>query len=250
MATEKKLKIFIVYHKHIFFEHYEKDEKFSEDIYTFCKIDRLPNAYDMQNMIDVNEFSNFVQLESQYNEYQAIYNIYKNPDIWKDLDYIGFSQYDKPHLFRVGGGHNVTEKILDNLDPETHISLESYPFMVDFNQHILMDEEKPDILVGRGKNVYFGILEDYNAFYGTNYSLVDLQSKNINLVSSFVLPAKTFENIMPFIANVIESGKLNKFDAERRNRVQAGFLERYMGVAIIFENLKQVDLTTEHFNQK
>ncbi len=56
---------------------------------------------------------------------------------------------------------------------------------------------------------------------------------------------------MKFISSIIESGKLNKYDPARRFRLQAGLLERYMGVAILFENIPHsINLTTEHFNMK
>jgi len=251
MTEEKpKLKIFIAFHNNIFFEHYEKDLLFSKDYYTFCKIDKLPNNYfHLSNVIDVNQFPNFVDIGSDYGEYQGIYNIYKNPEIWKDLLYFGYSQYDKSHVRVETGETNITEQILNNLDEKNHISLETHYFAIDYNQKIMMDDEYPTKLVGNGVNVYNRIIKEYNEYYNTNHTLDKFFNKKINLCTSFIIPIKIFEKIMIWISFIIESGKLTKFFPASRVH-GAGLLERFFGVALILENLNFIDVNILHLSKK
>jgi len=244
-----KWKVFIVFHQLIYDDIYGGDGLFGKENYTFLKVgeQNCPVNYEY---IDIRYFSNYTPLGKYYAESEAIYNVYKNPELWQDLSHIGFSQYDKPHKLKNQEKYNITELIINNLSPQNHISFETYTMQTDFNQHIMMDEDRPNELTGNGKNCYYGIIHDYNEFHGTVFCLGDIIKKNINLCSSFLLPVKNFDNIMKFISHIIESKKLDQFDTFHQHRIQGGLLERYIGVAIILENLNLIDLTTEHYNLK
>ena len=244
-----KLRIFIVYHDKIFHENYTKDTLFDLNLYTFLKVGDN-EKHDDSFHVHIKQLETYIPLGKHYAEAEAIYNIYKNPEMYENLDFIGFSQYDKPHQFRNKDGFNVTEEILNNLAPNTHISLESYLFEVDLAQQIMMDEAYPNQLTGYGRNAYVGILTEYNQFFKTHYSFDDLMGKEINLCSSYILPVANWLNVMKFISEVIESKRLDKFDTERKYRLQGGLLERYFGVAIMLEGLKSINLTIEHISQK
>ena len=243
----KKFKIYIVFHDKIFEENYHADKLFSSEYYTILKSGNKENRYiNNENVLDSKTLPIYNDLPVWYSEFNAIYNIFKNPESYKDLDYIGFSQYDKPLL------HNTTSEIqrIIAINDCQHISLESHSLYKDFNQWILMDENKPNILTGVGKNCYYGIIDDYNDFFGTNYFIHEYFGKMINLVSSFLIPVRNFENIMSFISYIIESKKLDIFDTEHKYKLQGGLLERYLGVSLLFEKLEFNNLTIPHLIQK
>lgn len=245
-----KWKVFIVYHKTLYPNEcfYLKDEKWNSEHWTGVKVGDRENP--MPNNIEIKKLPNYKYLGAHYAEAEAIYNLYKNPETYAGLDYIGFTQYDKPNKLKGQEVYNITELITENLSPENHISFETFTMAQDFGQNILMDDMFPDRLNGEGKNAYLGIIDDYNKFHGTEYSLSNTLGRKINLCSSFLVPVINFEKIMKFISHIIESGKLDKYDSKRVNRIQGGLLERYFGIALMFEDLKLIDLSTEHINLK
>jgi hypothetical protein len=244
-----KWKVFIIFHKSLFFDNYASDTNFNSENYTFLKVgDAEPDT--LLAFKDIKEIGNYTALGKWYAESEAIYNLYKNPNFYSTLDYIGFSQYDKPHIALKNGSTNITQQVKDILKTQGshHISLETYSLSLDYDQNIMMDDDFPDQLTGSGKNCYLGILEDYNYYHQTQHNLAEISL--INLCSSFIISVTVFDKIMKFIAFIIESKKLDRYDSLRKHRIQGGLLERYIGLALAFEDVKFHDLSIGHLNQK
>jgi len=191
-------------------------------------------------IINLYDFKDFHSIGKWYTESEVMYNIFKNKYLYENEDFIGFSQHD------IDTSEITKDKLIEFFKTQNHINFQPYNFETDFNQKILMDEKKPNTLRGKGKNVYFSILEDYNEFYKTQYIIKNLENKELNLCSTFIITKNLFENMMVFTSKIIESRKLDHFDTERKNRIQGGFLERYYGVWLAFANTTNYSLPLVH----
>lgn len=251
-----KWKIYIVSHKEIFDDMYIGDPLFNNENYIFLNVGpnkKLENGSKYQ-CINQNKLIGFEPLGKWWAESEGIYNIWKS-GIYKDLDYIGFLQYDKEFclvkrtLFRKNRT-NITErinKVLQKCGKKGHISLETHDIVWDYNQRILADVNKPNTLQGEGYNCYYYILDDYNTYFGTKYTIEDvLKQKKINLCSCFLVDIETFEKMMGFWDYVVRSRRLEQFDTEHKYRIQGGLAERYYGIFLALEQMDMEDISIVH----
>jgi len=239
----KKYGLFVVFHHELKREYYHPSLL---NNYIFVNVNpknEAVAAYQDYKIINQYEFRDFHSLGKWYTESEVIYNIYKNPYLTDDLDYVVFLQHD------IDSSILTAEKIDKLLEEYEHINLQPYSFTGDYNQKILMDERQPDKTNGSGVNCYEEIVKDYNSFYKTSHKVSDLEGKTMNLCASFVLPKTEFNRMMAFVSSIIESGKLDKFDTKHLNRMQGGYLERYYGVWLAFRELPCTTLgLVHHFN--
>jgi len=219
--------IYIINHGPIYPENYSKDLFFSEKNWKFFNINDNKLCY--------------INLGKWWAESEAIYNIYKS-GIYKQYDYVGFIHYD----FKLdhNGDYLITRLINNAINNFNFISFSTYNFSNDYNQHIMMDEEQPNQLVGKGKNCYENIVKYYNEFFKKNISINDIWHKKINLCSSFLTRKDIFEDLMSFISYIIESNILDKFDTEHKFRLQGGMIERF--IAVYSSQLNIYDLNLKH----
>lgn len=254
---------------------YVNDPEFDNTHYTFLKLGHHKLKYNSDKgykIINEQDYPFFLDLP-HYAELTGLYCIYKNK-LYQDLDYIGFSHYDKEHRLIGDGTHNhikqlellrleaeykqriipssktnLTELIKAEMamQKDILISLESHDAQKIYDQNVVMDEDNPDMFVGDGINSIDRILYDYNLFFGTEYTWHDLKKCNyITMCDCFVAPVWLFEKMMTFICPIIESGILDRFDTKRKHRLQGGLLERYVAVFFALENIEKVDLSTVH----
>jgi hypothetical protein len=238
---KKKCKLFVVFHQTLQSSYYA-DELL--DDYIFVNVNPkndLSLVNEKYEIVNQYELGKFYSLGKWYTESEVIYNVYKNEYLYEDLKYIGFLQHDIDSS--ILNGSNITE-LTDKYD---HINFQPYLFQTDYNQQILMDINHPNRRSGKGVNCYDVILKDYNEYYGTNFTIDSLYGKTINLCASFVLTRDLFVEMMKFISSIIESGKLDHFDQERRYRIQGGYLERYYALWIALKELTAVELKLNHF---
>jgi hypothetical protein len=128
-----------------------------------------------------------------------------------------------------------------------HVSLESHDFQKIYDQHVLMDDDKPDAFIGEGVNCIDRILDDYNSFFQTHFTLQDISRDGfITMCDCFITPISIFDKLMSFITPIMESGKLDRYDTQRLHRLQGGLLERYVAVFFTLENMAKVDLSIVH----
>ncbi len=239
-----KYKLFVVFHNQLVLEYYDKS---LINDYVFVNVN--PNnphiaEYKDFNIINQYELKKFHSLGKWYTESEVIYNVYKNPYLYEDLDYIGFLQYD---IVSTPLRKNLIDPILAE---HNHINFEPHLFQDDYTQNILMDIRFPNQLTGKGVNCYDAIIDDYNKYYHNCFTKDILYDKQINLCSSFVLSKGLFVEMMQFISGVIESGKLNKFDVNHNYRIQGGFLERYYAVWLVLKETQPYILKLIHLYEE
>lgn len=274
----KAWKVFIFCHNVIWDEMYEGDPGFSPKNYTFLK---LGNHYLHRNIskdYKVIAESDFpISWPSPfYAEITGMYCVYKN-NLHRGLDYVGFSHYDKEHrLIGSGGKPNIKElealRIQSDMKQQkldrptnitalineklafhcpVHVSLESHDFKKIYSQRVLMDESQPDAFVGDGINCIDRILDEYNSFFRTSYTLTDVAKDGfLNMCDCFITPVPLFEKLMSFLVPIIETRKLDFYDSTRSHRLQGGLLERYVAVFFALEEIEKIDLSIVHHYSK
>ncbi len=259
---KKNWRVYIVAHDRIYDEMYEGDNGFNNDNYVFLNVgnkETLGNS-EKYRVINQKDLDNYVSLGIWWAESEGIYNIWRS-GIYKELDFIGFSQYDKEHRLRdkkfpAYRNTNITEQIDKYLrgKQKAHISLETYGTKWAYDQWTLADESQPEKvedLSGNGVNCYEYIANDYNAFFGTNITVEDfLRRKYINLCSSFVIDVPSFEKMLGFWDHIVQSGKLMQFDKAHKYRMQGSLAERYFGFFLTLEYEKIKDLSIIHYGRK
>jgi len=246
--------IFVITHGPILEKYYKKDSGFSKLNYTFFNVSDSKiynkNKYSIINKSDV---VNFVHLGKQYAEGEAIYNVYKN-NLHKDYDNIGFIHWDYELINENSNKHNITDQINNIIETgvvaeKGFISFSSFDFISEFNQKIMMDENRPNELTGNGKNCYETIISEYNEYFNKDISINSLTGKEICLCSAFLCSKHNFESLMKFYCYIVEKGDLNKFDKEKRFRFPGGMLERYIGIFFSEFNIIKLPLK-HHFKNK
>lgn len=253
-GNDVKWKVYIVGHKKIHDVLMAGDDKFNNENYCFLNVgqlDKLENS-DQYCCLNQKDLPNYLPMGKYWAESEGIYNIWRS-GIYKDLDYIGFLHYDiefrLEKKFHIGKKTNITERIERYIcgKEKAHISFATFNPKQDYNQKIMADATRPNELTGDGKNCYDYIIEDYNTYFGTDYTLDDFfQHKYINLCSCFLIDVQTFDKMMGFFDWVVSSHKLDIFDTEHKYRLQGGLAERYFGVFLLFEYDKMRDLFLVH----
>jgi len=225
-----KWKIFIITHGPIIDDYYKNDPLFSNEHYQFFNVSDIPITHEKFAILNKSDLSDFIHLGKWYAEAEAIYNIYKC-NLYQEYDYIGFIHWDfelrseNPLIdYRVT---ETIERLIDQKDK--FISFSTFDFWEDYSQHMMMDLNFTNQLVGEGKNCYETIVEDYNRHFDALISVEYLMTKRINLCSSFMCEITVFKELMNYYCFIIESKKLDKFDTDHAYRFQGGMLERYIG---------------------
>lgn len=274
MKPMKPWKVFIFCHNVIRDDMYEKDPGFSADHFEFLKLGRHDLLYNPAKGYRISSELDFpVHLDApHYAELTGMYCVYRNR-LHDGLEYVGFSHYDKEHRLigsggavdisaleavrqraevkrrKVDGPTDITARIQAQVDSPSpvHVSLECHDFGKIYGQRVLMDDRQPDAFVGEGVNCIDRILEEYNGFFGTRYTLEDVSRDGfLTMCDCFVTPVDRFEKLMSFLTPVIENRGLDIYDTGRRHRLQGGLLERYVAVFFALEKIDKVDMTIVH----
>ncbi len=269
-----KWKIFIMCHNSIWDDMYSGDKDFSPQNYSFLKLGPSDLDFSKNRGYHIlNEFDLPIHIrDTHYAELTGLYAIYKN-GLHCDLDFIGFSHYDKEHRLigrsqdtnidklestrlhveeskEANGPTDITNRIETYLqeNPEgVHISLEAHDFQKIYSQKVMMDQGDPDGFVGDGVNCFDAILDDYNSHFGTTFTMPDVAADGyLTMCDCFVTSISIFEKLMKFLVPIIESRRLDIFDSKRQHRLQGGLLERYVAVFFALEKIKKIEMSTFH----
>lgn len=236
--TPLSYRFFVVFHHEITPTYYH------ESIIEHCVFVNVNPAnkskYPCIKTINLFDFEHFTPLGKWYTESEVIYNVFKNPTLWNDVDFIGFLQYD------VDSSALRHQTLLNILQTTEGIIFNPHTFEQDYHQKILMDESRPNLLQGKGINCYDVLFEDFNRAYDTHHKPQDWLENTIGLCSCFVVKKSIFENLMAFISPIIESKKLDKFDTQHQHRIQGGFLERYYAVWFLLKGLSLFSFSLPH----
>jgi len=238
---------------------YARDPLWSPDNYSFLNVGTGsltgPSSFQVIQQLDL---PNARSLGKHWAESEGVYNIYRS-GLHRDYDFVGFLQYDKELRLRrrrlgiLPGASNITARANAALawKDRWHVSFETHGTTWDFNQRIMADESRPETLVGDGRNCYFVILDDYNEYFGTSFTIDDILVRpRINLCSCFLIDTKSFDKMMGFFGWVVDSGHLEMLDPQRRHRLQGGLAERYFGIFLLLEYSSFTDLDLHHRNLK
>lgn len=248
--ASKKWTVYITTHKNIFPELYSKDSNFNSSNYKFINISSNPLKITNQlfHVINLPKEPGYIPMGDYYYDSRVIYNIYKNQRFYEGLDFIGFLHYDFEFKLPDGSG-NVTKKINKYLRDKTkaHISFSTHNIQMIYNQRILADEKQPNTLSGSGYNCIDYILNDYNNYFHTSYTLNDLYQKHdVNMCSCFLIDVHRFIKMMKFISSIIESKKLKVFDRQHILKIHGHLLERYFGVFLMLKYDQFLNLPLPH----
>lgn len=235
-------KIFVTFFQNLYDDHYTPDDSFDRGHFTFVKVnDRYPLALEENRLpydIFVEHDFEVYRPELQANGYcenSVIYHLYKN-GVHRSYDYVGFIEYD--HVLPPDFTRTIGKK-LEEAKAETIFSFNRFSYRQLFDQAIMLNPHRREKVTGRPAskwNCINVILEDYNDFFGTDYGLDRLVAKDCFPICHCVLmPSRIFEKIMPFHTRIMESGKVEGY--HRHNwRAPAGFMERYLAVALALED--------------
>lgn len=248
---EKRWKIIIVSHEKIIPEFYQNDTLFPKSNFEILNVgehDHINNCGDFR-VINQYDIPNARNLGKSWAESEGLLNYWYSGE-WKQLDYVGFIHYDLEwkldERVKKIKRTNITKRINSYLSGKdtAHISFESHIFEWDLKQRILADVSQPDLDIGEGVNCYTYILDDYNTFFGTHYTVDDLKkSKKINLCSCFLIDVNHFDEMMSWFEYVVNKGELLVFTCSRK---QGSLAERYFGVYMSLAYDKALDLSLIH----
>ena len=249
----KRWKIFVTFFKKLYDDHYTADNSLNLKNFTFVKVN---DEYEMElssNKLDYDVFFEHefkiynAELQKKgYHQNSVLYHLYKN-NSHKEYDYIGFIEYD--HVL-INEFCQIIQTTLDNTEEDQIFFFNTFNFSQLWDQGILMNPYRSNKQEGNPRskwNCIKVILDDYNNFFDTNYTLQDLAQKNcFPICHAALMPSNIFEKIMKFHTFIIESGKVEKY--HRFNwRSNAGLMERYFAVELALEKAKIVDsIKLEH----
>ena len=248
----KKWKIFVTFFKKLYDHHYTIDKALDLKNFTFVKVNdeyeiEIDGRLDYDIFIEHDFRIYDPELQKKgYHENSVLYHLYKNEN-YKKYDYIGFIEYD--HVLSERFCETIQTK-LDETEDDLIFAFNKFTFAQLWDQGILLNPNRPKKQEGNPKskwNCVRVILNDYNEFFGTEYTLEDLKEKDcFPICHAVLMPSKIFEKIMAFHTFIIESGRVEPFHSFNW-RSNAGLMERYLAVELALEEAKMVDsIQLEH----
>ncbi len=244
MGSLSAMRLFVLFHQDIHWEYYPE---YLRDSLIFVNLsEHNVGKYSLPGVhaFDQASLPGFVSLGKWYAESEFLYNLSRNLSLFPNVEYVGFVHYDYD-LSTLS--QSDFETALSHCDV---VSFETSDFEDDYRQNIMMDARFPNMLQGGGKNCYQQIVEDYNQHYHSKHTVAGLVGAEICLCSAFVMKTAVLQQMMAFIAPLIERGQLNAFDKGHRYRAQGGFLERYFGVWMVLQGVSMKNLEMPHRFQK
>jgi hypothetical protein len=191
MNTEDiNLGIYVVFHKAVFENLYEEMDENDKKLVTLYGVkERIDTTMNIIYEADLPIYNPKLQ-QDVYNEGSAFYHIYKNPELYKKYDYIGFGQYDMK-LFK----HTIPniKKIIQSQPDNPIIVMD---FFRDVNDtgfmgcHCLIRSNLNDIESG---------LSTYNRHFHTNFTEEDVKKVRLIKCNTFVIHTKLFEKMMSWL---------------------------------------------------
>lgn len=248
----KSWKIYVTFFKKLYDEHYTVDSSLNLNNFTFVKVNEeyeieLNKTVDYDILFEHNFSIYNAELQRKgYHENSVLYHLYKNKT-YNQHDYIGFIEYD--HVLK-NGFCELIQKTIDKTKEDLIFSFQTFNFSQLWDQGILMNPYRPEKQEGNPRskwNCINVILDDYNNFFDTKYTLKDLTLKNcFPICHAVLMSSNIFEKIMKFHTFIIESGKVERYH-KFNWRSNAGLMERYFAVELALEEAKIIDsIQLEH----
>jgi hypothetical protein len=123
-----------------------------------------------------------------YNEGSCLYHVYQN-NLYKNLSYVGFGQYDMCFSNKVLG--EINEIITNN--PSMNIVFAGQFAIESYKKPILQGSLK---FITRGLKYFKSGLDNYNFFFDTKYTLEDIIDIPFIMCNTFIIPVKMYKKYM------------------------------------------------------
>ena len=142
MQKELSFRIFVIHHRKLNDAYYQASML---DHFTFVNVRESDVPVDARyKTLKLTEFPTFTPLGKWYTESEVMYNLYQNQELYADVDYVGFIQYDMD----ASGIDESTIRQLIETEQSDVIFFQPYTFREDYNQRVLMDPNQPNIRAG------------------------------------------------------------------------------------------------------
>jgi|UniRef100_A0A6C0D312 hypothetical protein len=195
------LGIYVVFHNMVFEHLYEEMSPNDKNLITLYGVkNRIDTSMNIIYEMDLPIYNSNLQ-KNIYNEGSAFYHIYKNSELYRKYDYIGFGQYDmKMFSHSIQNIENIIKK-----DRNPIIVMEFFP---DIKQtgflgcHNLIRATLNDIECG---------LLSYNRFFNKNFKPEDVILNRLIQCNTFVISTKLFEKMMSWLMSYyIDNVNINR----------------------------------------
>lgn len=229
------IQVYVIWHNKLFSELY--DELPKDDLNNLImfgvnekyeKILDTKKEYRVMYEYDLPMYNPTLQ-QHGYCQSTAMYHLYKN-GTYKGVDYIGFIQYDM----------KVHADLFQHMREVLRIARAEGKEVIFHEQteHISQSIQWTKCLV----DPYEGsVLQHYNTFFGTNYSVNDLVASRaahlVPIVHTFVISAAMFEKMMGWICSYMDHLE-SMHPAYPCDKSQAELLERCHGMFLALEAMQ------------
>jgi hypothetical protein len=184
-------KIYVVFHKDIHDKLYDKE--CLKNLVFVGVNDKIKKHYNPKRGYDsIYEYQlpYYDHSLGEFKETSAIYHIYKNK-LYHGLDYVGFAQYDM----------YIKQPVFQHIDD----ALMRCPGKI-----FLFYGNKQPLCQCFADGLENFLLNSYNEYFKASLTFEEFQgstliSKNFILTSTFIIPVKLFEKIMPWISDLLFS---------------------------------------------
>ena len=180
--------IYLVFHKAIFEHLYKEVDEEDKKCITLYGVNKVVDT--SMQVIYEKDFPHYDPMlqKNVYNEGSAFYHLYKN-EVYKELDYIGFGQYDMK-LFK-----HTLPNILNILQKDKNpiIVIDFFPDIKEtgfLGCHNLIRTQLNGLECG---------LTTYNRMFHTNFTLKDVVKNRLLMCNTFVISTVLFEKMMSWL---------------------------------------------------
>ena len=220
-----KIKIFNIFHEKVFDELIEIIPPEQRDIVVMYGVNENIKKQSPGDLLEYNLPIYEPKWQAQgYCQTSCLWHVYKNK-LHKDLDYIGFCQYDM----------KFEKDTIDILLKEMNENTIFYSYMFKggqaFGGHVNWDL----------------IFEEYSKFHGKDVKKEFLQNVEVPLLHTFVIPAEMFERMMDWVSHYMDNGLVHNYPGPMsQSELSERIFSLFLGVEYATKNLVYKELHMPH----
>lgn len=226
MCSPATWTVFVVWHKNLDESRYSQDPSFDHARYIFLKVNpRFTSSYNalFGYRVAYEHMLPYYQDDLHDKQYMmpgVIYNVFMSR-LHAKLDYIGFMEYDIP----LEPGTTAKINRLVNQKKRCLIPLS-------YRNTFRRLCKQTDHQLG-GRQCMTTILQDFNNYFATSYTMDELWERNPVIVTqqSFITDRQTFSEVGEFLAYIVHN-KLAERRLETDWKRPSTLLDRYIGLAL------------------
>ena len=228
-----KFKIYVIFHRTLHKGFYETipEEMFREKITCIGVNEEIPKSYDPwfeASVIHEHQLENYNPLlqENKYYESSAYHHL-ATSKIIDQYDYVGCLHYDMKLT------KNTLANIQYNIESHRFLGCFFYFALAEGDHNVCNSFGNPN----KGIAIWNAILENYNTFFKTSFTLRDILYNNIPMFHSFIMPKHVLQSLTPFIDGM--SKEILIMLKEKKNTLPY-HLERLWGFCLLLKKLEGV----------